>query len=81
MDRITSILGGRCAEEVFNNGKITTGAYDDLQKAYDIANNMITKFGMSETLGYIGFSDDTPFNKHSDITAKVGFLWRFRYNN
>jgi len=45
-DRICSILGGRCAEELFN-GKITTGAYDDLKKAYDVAYNMVAKLGMS----------------------------------
>jgi len=33
LDRICCILGGRCAEEIFFNN-ITTGAYDDLKKAY-----------------------------------------------
>ena len=73
MDRISCVLGGRCSEEFFN-GKITTGAYDDLKKGYDIAHAMITKFGMSEKIGFIGYSEDQYFRKHSDQTAKVMFV-------
>jgi len=69
LDRICCILGGRCAEEFFN-GKVTTGAYDDLRKAYDIARNMVTKFGMSEKIGYLGFSDEEYVKKYSDETTK-----------
>jgi len=69
LDRICSVLGGRCAEELFF-GKVTTGAYDDLRKAYDIAFAMITKFGMSEIIGFIGFSEDEYVKKHSDLTSK-----------
>lgn len=46
MDRICFILGGRCAELHFFK-EVTTGAYDDLSKAYDLAYTMITKYGMS----------------------------------
>ena len=70
MDRIACVLGGRCSEELFN-GKVTTGAYDDLRKAYDIAHAMITKFGMSEKIGFLGFADEEYYRKHSDRTAKV----------
>jgi len=69
LDRITCVLGGRCSEELFN-GRVTTGAYDDLRKAYDIAHAMITKFGMSEKIGFLGFADEEYFRKHSDHTAK-----------
>jgi len=69
LDRICCILGGRCSEEFFF-GRSTTGAYDDLKKAYDIANAMITKFGMSEKIGFIGFGDDQYYRKHSDETAR-----------
>jgi AFG3 family protein len=44
IDRICCILGGRCSEEVFFN-RITTGAYDDLKKAYETAHAIVTKFG------------------------------------
>lgn len=55
IDRICFIIAGRCAELHFFN-EVTTGAYDDLQKAYDLAYNIVAKFGMSE-LGYIAFPD------------------------
>ncbi len=46
--RITSILGGRAAEEVvFGKPEVTTGAGDDLQKVTNLARQMVTKFGMS----------------------------------
>ncbi len=35
--------------------KITTGAYDDLKKVYELAFSLVTKFGMSEKIGFIGF--------------------------
>jgi len=50
------LLGGRIAEEIFI-GKITTGAQDDLQKIFQIAHSYVTKFGMSEKIGYIAYND------------------------
>lgn len=50
-------MGGRCAEEYFF-GKITTGAYDDLQKAYQLVHNMVTKLGMSDELGYSAYMEN-----------------------
>lgn len=47
LGRIDVLLGGRAAEEIVF-GKISTGAANDLQKATDIAKNMITEYGMSE---------------------------------
>jgi len=49
-DKMTSLLGGRAAE-VLVLGKLSTGAADDLDKATDIARNMVTRYGMDETLG------------------------------
>lgn len=54
LDRVCSILGGRCAEEHFF-GRITTGAYDDLQKAYQLVHQMVAKLGMDEEIGYIAY--------------------------
>ncbi len=51
--QIATLLGGRSAEEVVF-GKITTGAANDLQRATDIAEQMIGTYGMSETLGPLG---------------------------
>jgi AFG3 family protein len=49
-DRIIAILAGRCAEEEFF-GRVTTGAYDDLQKAFRTAHAIVTKLGMSKKIG------------------------------
>jgi cell division protease FtsH len=48
--KITSLLGGRTAEELIFS-EITTGAQNDLQKATDFAVRMVTEYGMSEKLG------------------------------
>jgi len=50
LDRITVLLGGRAAEEVIWQDP-STGAQDDLQRASDMARQMVTAFGMSELLG------------------------------
>ena len=52
--QIATLLGGRSAEEVVF-GKITTGAANDLQRATDIAEQMVGTFGMSETLGPLAY--------------------------
>jgi cell division protease FtsH len=50
--RLTSMLGGRAAEEVVFN-EITTGARDDLENATEIAKSMVISYGMSERVGLI----------------------------
>jgi AFG3 family protein len=56
-DQITTVLGGRIAEEEFF-GKVTTGAYDDLQKAKRIAKQMVTVVGMTEEFGPMNIKED-----------------------
>jgi cell division protease FtsH len=56
-DRMCVLLGGRVAEELVF-GDISTGAQDDLQKATDIAQSMVTRYGMSETLGLRTFESE-----------------------
>ena len=56
-DRIISILAGRIAEEEFF-GEVTTGAHDDLQKAYKIAHSIVTKFGMTDNMGFVSYEED-----------------------
>jgi cell division protease FtsH len=53
-ERIAVSLGGRVAEEIVF-GEITTGASGDIQALTNIARAMITKFGMSETMGALQF--------------------------
>jgi cell division protease FtsH len=59
--QLVTALGGRAAEEVAI-GRITTGAENDLQRVTGIARQMVTKWGMSERLGTISFSErEDPF--------------------
>ena len=55
LDSLVSLLGGRVAEALVL-GDISTGASNDIQRATEIARNMITKYGMSEKLGPIAFT-------------------------
>lgn len=67
-DKIISILAGRCAEELFFN-KVTSGAYDDFQKAYRIAKSIVTKLGMNKKLGYVSLEEnDQGYKIFSDKT-------------
>ena len=52
MDRLAVLLGGRVAEDLIFKD-ITTGAQNDLERATKIARQMITEYGMSETIGPI----------------------------
>ena len=54
---ITTLLGGRVAEEIIF-GDITTGASNDIKRATSEARAMVTKYGMSEKLGLIAYGDD-----------------------
>ena len=52
--QIATMLGGRSAEEVVF-GSITTGAANDLQRATDVAEQMVTSYGMSKVLGPLAY--------------------------
>jgi cell division protease FtsH len=51
---IATLLGGRAAEEIVF-GSITTGASNDLQRATDLAERMVTAYGMSKVLGPLAY--------------------------
>ena len=53
ISEITTLLGGRAAEEV-NFDDVTTGASNDIEKATSIARSMVTQYGMSEKFGLMG---------------------------
>lgn len=57
--RIMMAMGGRVAQEVFLN-TVDTGASNDFEQAWNIAYQMVTKFGMSEELGPISVGDPGP---------------------
>jgi cell division protease FtsH len=52
--QIATLLGGRSAEEIIF-GSITTGASNDLQRATDLAEQMVTTYGMSQVLGPLAY--------------------------
>ena len=77
---ISTLFGGRLAEEMINGPeRVTTGASNDIERATEIARNMVTKWGLSEKLGPLTYSEDdgevflgrsvTQHKQVSDITA------------
>ena len=75
LDSICGLYGGRIAEEIVYGGKgITTGASNDIERATDLARNMVTKWGLSESLGPMRYGDETdePFLGRSVGNAKQG---------
>lgn len=50
-NRVAVLMGGRAAEKLLFDGNISTGAADDLQRATEIATEMVTRYGMAATLG------------------------------
>ncbi len=83
VSQITSLFGGRVAEEMTLGPEgITTGASNDIQRATEIARNMVTKWGLSPTLGplmydeggeevFLGRSAGQPSKAMSDETARA----------
>ena len=56
---ISSLFGGRLAEEMtLGPDGVTTGASNDIERATEIARNMVTKWGLSEKLGPLTYSED-----------------------
>jgi cell division protease FtsH len=62
LDRLDVLLGGRVAEELVF-GDVSTGAQNDLQRATDMARQMVTQYGMSEQLGLAAYEQlpSSPF--------------------
>ncbi len=58
-NKMAVLMGGRAAEMLVF-GKLSTGAADDLNKATDIARNMVMRYGMDETLGQAIYVEDQP---------------------
>src|SRR6266516_2200679 len=80
-DDIAAALGGWVAEQLHLGGDATTGASNDIEKATEMARQMVTKFGMSEKLGPLqyGRSDELIFlgrqiqeeRNYSEETSKL----------
>jgi len=59
ISQICSLYGGRVAEEMtLGKEGVTTGASNDIQRATEMARNMVTKWGLSEKLGPLLYSED-----------------------
>ncbi len=57
--QLSSLFGGRVAEElIFGHDRVTTGASNDIERATDIARNMVTKWGLSDRMGPLAYSED-----------------------
>jgi cell division protease FtsH len=57
--QISSLFGGRLAEElIFGSEAVTTGASNDIQRTTELARNMVTKWGLSEKLGPLTYSEE-----------------------
>ena len=80
--QISSLFGGRIAEEIiFGSESVTTGASNDIERATEIARNMVTKWGLSEKMGPLAYSEDegevflgrsvTQHKNLADDTARV----------
>jgi len=79
-DQIAILLGGRIAEETIL-GSISTGAQNDLEKATEIARNMVCSLGMSKKLGPLVYgkrqqlqfldTEVSEYRNYSDITASL----------
>ena len=80
MSQMKSLFGGRIAEElIFGPAYVTTGASNDIERATEIARNMVTKWGLSDKLGPLTYSEDdgeiflgrsvTRHKQVSDVTA------------
>lgn len=82
ISQICSLFGGRIAEEMtLGRDGITTGASNDIQRATEIARNMVTKWGLSEKMGplmydeaseevFLGRSAGQSHQAISDVTAR-----------
>jgi len=77
---IATLFGGRIAEElIFGPESVTTGASNDIERATELARNMVTKWGLSDKLGPLTYSEDsgevflgrsvTQHKQVSDVTA------------
>ena len=77
---IATLFGGRIAEElIFGPESVTTGASNDIERATELARNMVTKWGLSDKLGPLTYSEEsgevflgrsvTQHKQVSDVTA------------
>ena len=68
--KISSLLAGRASEKLILND-ISTGSQNDLERATNIATLMVTKYGMSDTLGPMALTDEEILSLNKDFTNPI----------
>ena len=71
-EQIIHLLGGRAAEKLTLDD-ISTGASNDIQRATEIARDMVTKYGFSEKLGPVNYSSSDEVFLGKDFTSKQAY--------
>lgn len=71
-EQIIHLLGGRVAEKLTLDD-ISTGASNDIQRATDIARDMVTKYGFSEKLGPVNYSSGDEVFLGKDFSTKQNY--------
>ena len=71
-DRISIMLGGRCAEQLVFN-EVSSGAANDLQQATALARHMVAEWGMSEKLGPLNFRDPEQSYPNHEMFITKGY--------
>ena len=72
MEQIVHLLGGRVAEKLTLDD-ISTGASNDIERATEIAKNMVTKFGFSERLGPVNYSSSDEVFLGKDFSTRKNY--------
>ncbi len=77
-DDLIVAMGGRAAEElIFGYDQVTTGASSDISHATDMARNMVIKWGLSDKVGTVDYSDDeeqNPYMKKKEFSEQTSKL-------
>ena len=80
--QISSLFGGRLAEQIiFGKDKVTTGASNDIERATALARNMVTRWGLSDRLGPLAYSEEEgevflgrSVTKHKSVSEETSHL-------
>ena len=56
LGRLVTLLGGRAAEEVVYSGRVSTGAFDDIRRATDMAYKAVAEYGLNQRIGPVSVS-------------------------
>jgi cell division protease FtsH len=75
-DKIKVLLGGRAAEEVMYGSSVSSGALSDLEKAFGMAKQMITNYGMGAKIIYPYFSDEYKKEVDDEIHKIIVFAYK-----